>query len=113
MSLLSQLKIERDDEQEGKEETEEVEERYNQLAEADDQLKTERARTNEQEEETEEVKDLTLVYNQMPVLADLLDDHIDEQYFWEEDTLAEEEDFDLQSEYALLVIMANDEQSYF
>ena len=91
---MSQLKLESDDEEEGEEETEEVEEWYNQ---ADDQLKLENARADEQpEEETEEMKNMTLIYNQM--ISDLMDD-IGEQYFWGEDSI--EEAFDIQSECPL------------
>jgi hypothetical protein len=95
LRLMSQLKMDRYDEQdsEGEEETEEVEdsgeEWYN---EGDYHLKLERARADEEEGE-EEVKNLTLIYNQM--IAELMDD-LDEQYFWGEDL--EEEDFDIRAQ---------------
>lgn len=94
LSLMSQLKMESDDEEEGEEETEEVEEWYHQT---DDQPKMESARADsDEQEETEEMKNLSRIYNQM--ISDLMDD-INEQYFWGEDS--EEEDYDLQRECAL------------
>lgn len=87
LSLMSQLKMESDDEQEGEEENEEGEEWYNQQVEAD-QLKMEKAWADEQE--SEEETEVTRIYDQM--IADFIDD-IGEQYFWEEDP--KEKDFDV------------------